>query len=149
MAILRTHEHAVHDAAMGPTTSGEPSTARRPWVVLLYFYVAALIGLGFVITGTTTALFGAKSLVFPQLGIQSYSYESSLRRDPQGKIIATDSERTAARQQTIDDARNDGGDHLVDGAILVLVGLPTLVWHLRRARRAGSAPTQASALEKS
>jgi hypothetical protein len=112
-------------------------SGRRPWVVLLYFYLAALVGLGFVITGTTQALFGAKKLAFPELGIQSYSYESGLHRDAQGNITATDAERTTARQRALDDARQDGADSMVDGAILVLVGAPTLIWHLRRARRIG------------
>jgi hypothetical protein len=124
---------------MSPNSSAQPPSTRRPWVVLLYFYLAALIGLGFVITGTTEALFGAKQLAFPQLNIQSYSYESSLRRDAQGTIIATTAERATARQQAVDDSRREGGDDLADGAILVLVGLPTLFWHLRRARRIGTA----------
>lgn len=104
-------------------------------MVLLYFYLAALIGLGFLITGTTTALFGAKDLAFPQLGISTYTYESSLHRDAAGTIVATDAERAAARQTALDDRRRDGGNSLVDGLILMAVGTPTLVWHLRRARR--------------
>ncbi|HTF48127.1 MAG TPA: hypothetical protein VK735_11815 [Pseudonocardia sp.] len=121
-------------------SSGESAATRRPWVVLLYFYLAALIGLGFLIAGTTTALFGVKDLAFPQLSIQSYSYDSSLRRDAQGNIISTESERAAARQAAIDDRRRDGLDSLVNGVILAAVGTPTLVWHLRRARRVGTAP---------
>jgi len=112
-------------------------------VVLLYFYLAALIGLGFLIAGTTTALFGIKDLAFPQLGISSYSYDSALHRDAQGTIVATDSERAVARQSAIEDRRRDGLDSVVNGLILAAVGTPTLVWHLRRARRVGAdeAPT--------
>ncbi|MDT7591503.1 MAG: hypothetical protein QOH45_1034, partial [Pseudonocardiales bacterium] len=90
------------------------------------------------IAGTTTALFGAKDLAFPELGVQSYSYESSLHRDAQGTVVATDSERAQARQRALEDRRRDGADSLVDGIILVAVGLPTLLWHLRRARRIGA-----------
>jgi hypothetical protein len=125
---------------MASRSSGESAGARRPWVVLLYFYLAALIGLGFLIAGTTTALFGVKDLAFPQLSIQSYSYDSSLRRDAQGNIISTESERAAARQAAIDDRSRDGLDSLVNGVILAAVGTPTLVWHLRRARRISVGP---------
>jgi len=117
---------------------------RRPWVVLLYFYLAALIGLGFLIAGTTTALFGVKDLAFPQLGISSYSYDSALHRDAQGNVISTESERAAARQAAIDDRRRDGLDSLVNGVILAAVGTPTLVWHLRRARRVSTGPAAPS-----
>ena len=120
------------------TVSTQTAAGRRPWIVLLYFYVAALVGLGFVIAGTTTALFGAKDVAFPQLGVRSYTYESNLHRDDKGTIVATDTERNAARQQAIDDNRQQGLDGLVNGIILLVVGTPTLVWHLRGARRAGS-----------
>ncbi|MDT7584628.1 MAG: hypothetical protein QOE32_2178 [Pseudonocardiales bacterium] len=123
---------------METRSSTESPAARRPWVALLYFYLAAFVGFGFLIAGTTTALFGAKDLAFPELGVQSYSYESSLHRDAQGTVVATDSERAQARQRALEDRRRDGADSLVDGIILVAVGLPTLLWHLRRARRIGA-----------
>jgi hypothetical protein len=121
---------------------GKPESVagRRPWIVLLYFYIAALVGLGFVITGATEALFGAKAMLVPQLGVQSSSYDYSLRRDAQGTVVATDAERTAARERALDDRRREGADDLVDGAILLLVGAPTLIWHLRRGRRVGADP---------
>lgn len=118
----------------------ESAQTRRAWVVLLYFYLAALVGLGFVITGVTNALFGIKDITFPQLGVASYSYESSLHRDGQGNITATEAERAAARQRAIDDRRREGADNLVDGVILAAVGAPVLVWHLRRGRRLGEPP---------
>jgi hypothetical protein len=111
--------------------------------VLLYFYLAALVGFGFVITGVTTGLFGAKELAFPELAISSYTYDSALRRDKDGTIIATDAERSAARARAVEDRRREGADDLVDGAILAAVGLPTMIWHLRRGRRVGAAPTTA------
>ena len=115
--------------------------SRRPWIVLLYFYIAALVGLGFLITGATQGLFGAKSLAFPELTIHSYEYEATLRRDPQtGQLTATDAERAEARRRAVDDKRRDGLDGVTDGAILIIVGAPTLFWHLRRARRIGIWP---------
>jgi hypothetical protein len=130
---------------METRSSSEPA-ARRAWVVLLYFYLAAFVGFGFLIVGTTTALFGAKDLAFPELGMQSYSYESTLHRDAQGTIVATDSERAQARERALEDRRTDGADSLVNGVILMAVGLPTLLWHLSRARRLGgpAAPSPAA-----
>ncbi|HWN31628.1 MAG TPA: hypothetical protein VNP03_02750, partial [Pseudonocardia sp.] len=54
----------------------EAAGARRNWIALLYFYVAALVGLGFLITGITTSLFAAKELAFPELGMSTSNYES-------------------------------------------------------------------------
>jgi hypothetical protein len=125
------------------TANSQSVGAKRPWVVLLYFYLAALVGLGFLIGGTTTALFGAKNLAFPELTIRSYEYESTLRRDPQGTVVATDAEREQSRQRAIEDKRREGLDSLTDGLILMVVGAPTLVWHLRRARRIGAWPEAA------
>ena len=123
---------------MTSRASTEPAGTRRNWIALLYFYVAALVGLGFFITGITTSLFAAKELASPELGLSTSSYESTLRRDPQGVVIATDAEREQARQRELSDRRREGGSDLVDGLILIAVGLPTLVWHLRRARRLGT-----------
>lgn len=121
-------------------SGGSPTQPRRAWVVLLYFYLAALVGLGFVITGATNMLFGAKAVAFPELEVATYNYDSSLRRDPQGNIIASDPEREAARQRAIDDQRRQGLDDLADGIILVAVGTPTLIWHFRRGQRTGREP---------
>lgn len=119
----------------------EPAQTRRAWVVLLYFYLAALVGLGFVIAGVTTVLFGIKDIAFPRLGVNTYSYESSLHHDAQGNITSSDAERAAAEQRVIDDRRREGADNLLDGVILAAVGAPVLVWHLRRGRRAGEPST--------
>lgn len=123
---------------MTSRSPAEAAGARRNWIALLYFYVAALVGLGFFITGITTGLFAAKELAFPELGLSTSTYEGTLRRDPQGVVIATDAEREQARQRELADRRREGGSDLVDGVILIAVGLPTLVWHLRRARRLGA-----------
>ena len=106
----------------------ERSAGRRGWVVLLYFYVAALVGLGFLVVGATTFLFGAKNALVPQLGLPAYSYDTNL---------PTEEENRAAREWAIDDRRNGGFDSMLSGVILVGVGTPVLVWHLKRARRVG------------
>ncbi|HZZ46176.1 MAG TPA: hypothetical protein VFE65_04775 [Pseudonocardia sp.] len=120
------------------TPAKTSAAARRPWIVLLYFYLAALVGFGFFITGVTTGLFGAKDLTFPQLGLSSYSYDSMLHRDSAGNVTATPQERQEAKDRALDDRRHQGADSLIDGVILAAVGLPTMVWHLRKGRRVGA-----------
>ena len=93
---------------------------RRHWIVLLYFYLSALVGLSFVITGTTMALFGVKDAALPELGLQRYEYESRPKQD------------------AMDERRRAGVDRLLSGVIVAAVGGPVLVWHLKRGRRSGA-----------
>lgn len=108
---------------------------RRGSVVLLYMFVAALLGLALVVAGTVTVLFGAKDAAAPELGLPAYSSESYLPRDERGMVVATEEERREARVTAVEDRRRSGIDGLVNGAILLAVGLPTMIWHLRRGRR--------------
>lgn len=119
-----------------------PQAAKRSWVILLYFYAAALVGLGFVITGVTMALFGAKSAVFPSLGLPSYSYEYRFAPDSGRPLEQTEQQRQAARDRAIDDRRNSGLDDLLDGLIITGVGAPVLIWHFKRGRALGTAVEQ-------
>ncbi len=111
-----------------------PQAARRSWVVLLYFYAAALVGLGFVVVGTTIALFGAKNALFPSLGVSSYSYEYPFPPDPLRLTEPTEQQRQAARDRAIDERRSRGLDDMLSGFIIAGVGTPVLVWHLKRGR---------------
>jgi len=121
---------------MMKTSPPDGSTGpRRSWVVPLYFYLAALIGLGLLIGGTTTALFGLKNVLVPELSVSSYAYDPG----PGG-----DARRADARRAAVDDRRREGADQLVNGAILAGVGLPTLLWHLRRARGQSSPESSSS-----
>lgn len=115
-----------------PSTGSE----RRNSVAQLYCYLAALVGLVLVVIGTTMGLFGAKDALLPELGLPAYAAESYLPRDAHGApTAATEDERRAARDAAIADRRSAGINDLVNGAILAAVGLPTMVWHLRRGRR--------------
>ncbi|MGQ0719366.1 MAG: hypothetical protein ACT4NP_19050 [Pseudonocardiales bacterium] len=112
----------------------EPQAARRSWVVLLYFYAAALVGLGFVVVGITTGLFGAKNALFPGLGLPSYSYEYRFPPDSPSPTEPTEQQRQAAKDRAIDERRNSGLDDVLNGLIIAGVGAPVLVWHLKRGR---------------
>jgi hypothetical protein len=107
--------------------------------VLLYFYAAALIGLGFVVTGTTVALFGAKSALFPGLGLSSYSYEYRFPPDSPGPTEPTEQQLQAEKDRAIDDRRSRGLDDMLSGLIVAGVGAPVLVWHLKRGRALSAA----------
>ncbi len=130
-------------------STAEPPAARRSWVVLLYFFAAALIGLGFVVTGVTMALFGVKDALFPALGLPRYAYEvyeyeaypvpvSPSRTDATEPVRKTDAEiekqEREARARAIDERRGNGVDRMLSGLIIAGVGAPVLVWHLRRGR---------------
>jgi hypothetical protein len=117
--------------------------AKRSWVALLYFYAAALVGLGFVVVGTTLALFGAKNALFPSLGVSSYSYEYS-SPDPLGLTEQTEQQRQAARDRAIDERRSSGLDDMLSGFIIVGVGTPVLIWHLKRGRALSAGDAQAT-----
>jgi hypothetical protein len=112
------------------------SPSRRSWVVQLYFSVAALVGLGFAVAGVVTALFGVKQAALPELGLPVYTYEYLVPFDPD-RGPPTEAELAVARERAIEDRRTVGVGDVVDGAILAGVGVPVLVWHLRRGRRAG------------
>lgn len=118
------------------TGTGERAAGRRSWVVLLYFYMAALVGLGFLVVGATTFLFGAKDALVPQLGVSDYSYYEEYPPDPESGQTSEDQAREA-RERAIDDRRNSGLDSMISGVLLAAVGAPVLVWHLKRARSLG------------
>lgn len=112
----------------------ESQVAKRSWVALLYFYAAALVGLGFVIVGITMGLFGAKNALFPSLGVSSYSYEYRFPQDPLRDTEPTEQQYLVAQERAIDDRRGRGLDDMLSGLIIAAVGAPVLVWHLKRGR---------------
>jgi hypothetical protein len=120
----------------------EPQAGKRSWVVLLYFYAAALVGLGFVVTGVTMALFGAKDALFPGLGLSRYSYEYPVPPDFGMPTEPTEEQRRVAKDRAIDDRRGGGLDGMLNGLIIAGVGTPVLVWHLKRGRALSAAPEQ-------
>jgi hypothetical protein len=130
-------------------STAEVQVTRRSWVVLLYFFAAALIGLGFVVTGASLALFGVKDALFPSLGLPRYSYEvygyeaypapvgpsKTEVQEPERKTEAEIArEQREAKARAIDERRSNGVDRMLSGLIIAGVGAPVLVWHLKRGR---------------
>ncbi len=133
-------------------STAEAQTTRRSWVVLLYFFVAALVGLGFVLTGVSMALFGVKDALFPGLGLPRYSYEvypyeaypapigpsrTDVTEPPRKTELEIAKQEREAKARAIDERRGNGVDRMLSGLILAGVGAPVLVWHLRRGRTFG------------
>ena len=117
--------------------AAEPQATRRSWVVLLYFFAAALIGLGFVVTGASMALFGVKDALFPGLGLPRYSYEVypydsypvpvgpswTDVAEPERKTEAEIAEQEReAKARAIDERRGNGVDRMLSGLIIAGVG---------------------------
>jgi hypothetical protein len=123
----------------------ESQAGKRSWVVLLYFYAAALVGLGFVVVGITMALFGAKDALFPGLGLPRYSYEYPAPPDFGTPTEPTEEQRRAAKDRAIDERRSGGLDGMLNGLIIAGVGTPVLVWHLKRGRALSPAAEQPQA----
>lgn len=138
----------------------DPQAQRRNWVVLLYFYLAALVGLGFVVTGATTALFGAKNALLPGLGVSPYAFEVGVPYEPNPGLERLGPPRTdernealrerrarEARSRAVEQRRSSGIDGMLSGLIILAVGVPVLVGHLKRARalHEGTAKTAAPA----
>jgi hypothetical protein len=127
------------ERTMAAGSTRESQAGKRSWVVLLYFYVAALVGLGFVVAGITMALFGAKDALFPGLGLPRYSYEYPAPPDFGMPTEPTEEQRRAAKDRAIDERRGGGLDGMLSGLIIAGVGAPVLVWHLTRGRALSAA----------
>jgi hypothetical protein len=123
----------------------ESQAGKRSWVVLLYFYAAALVGLGFVVAGVTVALFGAKDALFPGLGLPRYAYEYNLPPDGHMPMEPTEEQLRVAKDRAIDERRGGGLDGMLNGLIIAGVGTPVLVWHLKRGRALSPAAEQLQA----
>lgn len=120
---------------MAADSTLDPQAGKRSWVVLLYYYLAALVGLGFVVTGITMALFGAKSALLPGLGLPRYEYQYNVPPDASGQPgEPTEEQLRVAKDRAIDERRSHGLDDLLSGLIIAGVGAPVLVWHFRRGR---------------
>jgi hypothetical protein len=133
------------EPTMAADSTPDPPAAKRSWIVLLYFYVAALVGLGFVITGITMALFGAKNALVPALGLPRYTYHYELPPDSPQSMEPTDEQLRAAKDRAIDERRSSGLDGMLSGLIIVGVGAPVLIWHFKRGRALSTAAEQPDA----
>ena len=123
---------------MTEQTTEARRTKRRHWIVLLYFYLVALIGLGFVVTGATMTLFGAKEAIFPGLGLSRYDYEFDLAEDQEGHPRGSEAEIERAKKEAKEERRSGGVDGVVSGVIVAGIGAPIMIWHLRHGRRASA-----------
>lgn len=107
--------------------------AKGGWLPLFYYYLATIVGLGFLLGGLTATLIGLRRAALPELGDQ-YSYEYYAPAEPDGKELSK-AEKKQQRDDAIEAERRRGWSKAIDGGIFSLVGAPVFFWHLRQARR--------------
>lgn len=130
--------------AMGPTN---PQPIRKHWIAILYFYVAALIGLVFVLAGAAIALNGLAKTAFPATFTTGYDdtyLPTPVTAQPEMPMVSgrgfgqgtyrTDNSALRHRQE-VRRTRREGERSILSGLIAVIIGTPVLIWHLRQARQ--------------
>lgn len=112
------------------------STHRRlHWSGYVYYYLAALIGLGFVLGGAVAATSGLLEAAIPR-SAPEFRYQVEPIRPFDGTADTPDpQEIEAAEQRALENVRAEGFFDAVQGAVFVAVGVPTFLWHIRRARQ--------------
>ncbi|MEO7803742.1 MAG: hypothetical protein ABIS18_04735 [Actinomycetota bacterium] len=111
--------------------SDQDPKVKGRWLPSVYYYLATIIGLGFMLGGVTSTLIGLRHAVLPELGDQYYS--TPYIEGEQKKPSVADEKRI--RAENIENERRRGWSKAIDGAIFSLVGAPVFFWHLRQARR--------------
>ena len=96
---------------------------KRSWVTLLYFYLAAIIGLSIMITGTLIAAHALLDVIF---------YEGP------NTNVGMDGSEFQMLGGVPD--RGDEFQTVLRGLVTAAVGFPVFWWHLRQAQRADPSP---------
>ena len=117
---------------------------RLHWSGFVYYYVAALIGLSFVLFGLVSVYSGLIQSALPRS-----SPDFEYRRDvngaeprnnqtpppsPSPEQIRNQEDRAA------EELRAEGFFQALQGFGATVVGVPVFVWHIRRARKREAAP---------
>ncbi len=120
-----------------PEEAGREDPARGRWIPLVYYYLAATVGLAITLVGIVGMLNGAVVAVLPKLSSEVRYLETAPPRDPSGAPAdnLSAAERERIRDDSIERARLGGIERTVRGGVTALVGAPVFVWHLTQARR--------------
>jgi len=116
---------------------------RGRWVLFVYYYAAALIGLVMLLFGVVGGLRALVVVALPETSDEvRYSQFERVPLEEERKSTAAEEERRReeARQQAIENSRTGALAGLLNGVILAGVGAPVLLWHLRHARREEPTP---------
>lgn len=128
----------------------EPASShplRWRWLPLVYYYLAAAVGLVLLLVGLVGGLRGLVHAALPNLTVEvTWSENDCRQRGVAGPVaekpMAEQPARTptpaeiavCARESEERVARRGLGEAL-DGLVMVVVAGPFFVWHLRQARR--------------
>lgn len=107
--------------------------AKRSWVTLLYYYVAALIGLIIVIVGILIALHALLDVIFFEDPLEGLTSDSST-------VTSGDTVQFAELPGPFSPSRGDKAKLILRGLVTAAVGAPVFWWHLREARRSERSP---------
>lgn len=116
---------------------------RGRWISLLYYYLAAMVGLVITLVGIIGGLQALVGAAFPQLSDEVRFSEQQFRspevepplRKGRDRDAPTEGELAAARDEAEERARLNGFAGGLRGLIAALVGAPVFLWHIRQARR--------------
>lgn len=110
---------------------------RLHWSGYVYYYVAALIGLGFVLGGAVAGATGLLEAAAPRSAPDfRWQAEPALPfEEVEARRTPTPEEVEVAEERAAENVRAQGLYNAVQGGVFIAVGLPTFVWHIRRARR--------------
>lgn len=112
--------------------------ANRHWAGHVYYYLAALVGLGFVIAGLVMTTHGLLQAALPT-ATPEYQYRSDPRSLPRYEEEKTPSSPTPAqireaKREARSALRTEGFYRALNGLAFAGVGFPVFWWHIRRAR---------------
>lgn len=105
---------------------------RGRWIPLVYYYLAAVVGLTILLVGITGALYGLTIAAFPQISPEARFTEPRIA--PDGKPL-DETDESRAKEEALERARLGGVERGLRGLIAMIVGGPVFFWHLRQARR--------------
>lgn len=116
---------------------------RGRWISLLYYYLAAMVGLVITLVGIIGGLQALVGAAFPQLSDEVRFSHQELRspesapplKRGRDRDAPTEGELAAIRDEAEERARLNGFAGGLRGLIAALVGAPVFLWHIRQARR--------------
>ncbi len=112
--------------------STEPRRGR--WLPLVYYYLATIVGLSFLLAGLIGGLNGLVTAMFPRTA-DEYIYSEPPFNDSGDPVEESAAEKEQREAEAFDQARNGGFAAGLRGLITAIVGAPVFFWHLRQARR--------------
>lgn len=111
-------------------------TRRGRWIPLVYYYLAAAIGLTIMLVGLIGGLHGLVKSAIPAIAdeVRFADVERPIGPDGRREEIS-EPERERRKAEAIENARLSGFAAALEGLVTAAVGAPVFFWHVRQARR--------------